>query len=165
MEGAGKRIATALVTGVAVLLVDLASKAVVRSTLEQGSAVPILGDLVRFDLGFNSGIAFGVLADGGAALVWLTALIGLALVGWLIASARAGAGYRRTVPLGLVIGGAFANVADRLPDGLVTDFIDVGIGAVRWPSFNLADSAIVVGVLTLVVVGFEIRGGPETSAR
>jgi signal peptidase II len=49
-------------------------------------------------------------------------------------------------PIGLFLGGAVANFVDRLPDGRVTDFLDVGIGAYRWPTFNLADSFIVLGV-------------------
>ena len=135
-----------------VLVADVASKAAVRSVLEPGDAVQVVGDLVRLRLGFNSGIAFGLLADGGGVLVWLTGLIGIALVGWLAASVRHRARWRRTLPLGLIIGGAFGNVVDRLPDGLVTDVIDIGLGAMRWPAFNLADAAIVVGVAGMILL-------------
>ena len=149
--------ALALLVAPLVLAADLASKGVARSVLEPGNAVPILDDVVRLRLGFNSGIAFGLLTDAGGVLVWLTGLIGIALVGWLAASVRDSAGWRRTLPLGLIIGGAFGNVVDRLPDGVVTDFVDIGLGAARWPSFNLADSAIVVGILGLIVLGPDRR--------
>lgn len=148
----GTSAAIGLTTAAAVLIGDLTSKAAVNSALDPGSAIPIAGELVRFRLGFNSGVAFGLLTDAGGVLVWVTALVGIGLLAWLVVSARAGAGWRRSLPLGLVIGGAFANVADRLPDGLVTDFVDVGIGAARWPSFNLADAAIVLGVVALIVL-------------
>lgn len=148
-----------------VLAADVASKAAARSALEPGDAVQIVGDFVRLRLGVNSGIAFGLLTDGGGVLVWLTALIGTALVAWLVASVRSGASWRRTLPLGLIIGGAFGNVVDRAPDGLVTDVIDIGLGALRWPAFNLADVAIVVGVLGLILLGAADggakRGSPE----
>lgn len=147
----------ALLVAPLVLAADLASKGVARSVLEPGNAVPILDDVVRLRLGFNSGIAFGLLTDAGGALVWLTGLIGIALVAWLAGSVRDGAGWRRTLPLGLIVGGAFGNVVDRLPDGLVTDVIDIGLGAMRWPAFNLADAAIVVGVLGLIVLSPDRR--------
>lgn len=133
-------------------MADLGSKAAARSVLEPGEAIRVVGGLVQLRLGFNSGIAFG-LADGGAALAWITALIAIALVGWLALSVRARASWHRTVPLGLIIGGAFGNVLDRLPDGRVTDFIDIGLRVTRWPSFNVADATIVVGVLALIVLG------------
>lgn len=141
-----------LVAAPLVLVADVASKSAVLSALQPGDAVRIIGDVVRLRLGFNSGVAFGLLTDGGGVLVWLTGLIGLALIAWLLTSVRNGAGWRRTLPLGLIIGGAFGNVADRVPDGLVTDVIDIGLGAVRWPAFNLADAAIVVGVAGIILL-------------
>ncbi|HJU31665.1 MAG TPA: signal peptidase II [Hyphomicrobiaceae bacterium] len=148
----------ALATAPVVLIADVASKGAAQSALEPGAAVAIVGNVLQLRLGFNSGVAFGMLANSGDLVVWLTALIGIALTVWLVRLFRSGAGWRRTLPLGLIIGGAFGNVLDRLPDGLVTDFIDTGLGAMRWPSFNIADSAIVVGVLALIVFGQE---GPK----
>ena len=135
-----------------VLVADVATKAAARSLLEPGEPLQVIGGLLRLRLGYNSGIAFGLLTDGGGGLLLLTGLIGLALVAWLVVSERDRASWRRTLPLGLIIGGAFGNIIDRLPDGLVTDYLDIGLGAARWPSFNLADSAIVVGVLGLIVL-------------
>lgn len=70
---------------------------------------------------------------------------------WLVRTARAKALPPAAWSAGLVLGGALANAVDRWPDGRVTDFLDVGLGAARWPAFNLADAAIVVGdaLLTL----------------
>ena len=147
----------AAAAGIAVLVADAASKAAMLSLLEPGEAIDVVDGLVRWRLGFNTGIAFGILPSGGGVFVWLTGLIGIALIIWLLISLRQGASLRRTVPLALVVGGAFGNVLDRLPDGVVTDFIDLGIGTARWPSFNLADAAVVVGVVALGVFGSDAR--------
>lgn len=79
-----------LVAAPLVLVADVASKTAVLSALQPGDAVQIVGDVVRLRLGFNSGIAFGLQADGGGVLVWLTGLIGLALIAWLVTSVRDG---------------------------------------------------------------------------
>ena len=54
--------------------------------------------------------------------------------------------------IGIFLGGALANFLDRLPDGNVTDFIDIGVGATRWPTFNLADSSIVLVLVVLLLL-------------
>lgn len=55
--------------------------------------------------------------------------------------------------MGLLLGGGVANLLDRLPDGQVTDFIDVGLGALRWPTFNIADACIVAAVAAFLILG------------
>lgn len=149
---AGLDTAVALGILAAVLAGDVASKAAARAALTPGEAVPIVDVFVQLRLGFNSGVAFGLLSEHGGALVWLTGLVALALLVWLFVSLRAGAGWRRSVPLSLIIGGAFGNLLDRLADGVVTDLVDIGVGTMRWPAFNLADSAIVVGVASLLLL-------------
>ena len=64
---------------------------------------------------------------------------------------------RRAVwPLGLILGGAIGNFVDRLPDGLVTDFLDFGVGTLRWPTFNLADTFLILGVaLVALFIGIQ----------
>ena len=59
--------------------------------------------------------------------------------------------------LGLILGGTLGNFIDRVRLGYVTDFISVGIGSLRWPTFNVADSSIVVGILALVVLAVLLR--------
>ena len=155
--GASRRVITirrlALATAPVVLVGDVASKVAVQSALEPGAAVAIVDEFLQLRLGFNSGVAFGMLANTGDLVVWLTAVIGIALCIWLVRQFRSGASWSSMLPLGLIIGGAFGNVLDRVSDGVVTDFIDIGGGAMRWPSFNLADSAIAVGVLALIALG------------
>ena len=112
-----------------------------------------LGEPVKLVLGgqlslsHNSGVAFGVLSGAPAGAVFAAVLLALAALiagiarGWLPASAPA---------VGLLAGGAVANVVDRAPDGRVTDFIDLP----HWPSFNVADIAITLAMLLLVLGSF-----------
>ena len=66
--------------------------------------------------------------------------------------------------LGALLGGALGNLTDRLRLGRVTDFIDVGVGDLRWPAFNIADSAFVVGIFALTVVVFLLEQGRRSNA-
>lgn len=132
------------------LAADQAAKAVVRGAIERGEHVDlILGiDLVNTR---NTGIAFGLLADGGALLI-VVALAALAALLWFFARHR----HRPLVwlPTGLLLGGAAGNLLDRVREGAVVDFVDLP----WWPAFNVADVAITLGVLTLVYV---LEGPPR----
>lgn len=129
---------------------DLLTKAWASAALRPHRPVPVAGELFRLTLGENPGIAFGLLGGGGAGVLVLTGAVILGLSVWVVRSLRVG-----TLPepaawaAGAVLGGAVANFADRLANGAVTDFLDVGIGSARWPTFNLADTAIVLGALVL----------------
>jgi signal peptidase II len=133
---------------------DQAAKALVRTTIERGEQVPlVLGvDLVNVR---NTGIAFGLFADGGVLLV-------LFAIAALLALAVFFARHRDRplvwLPTGLLIGGAAGNLIDRAREGAVTDFIDPP----AWPAFNLADIAITFGVLTLLYV---LEGPPRRGRR
>lgn len=129
---------------------DLLIKAWAESALELHRPVPVAGELFRLTLGENRGITFGFLGGGGAGVFLLTGAIILVLAGWTLNGVRRGT-LRPPAALaaGAALGGALANFADRVGDGAVTDFLDFGIGASRWPAFNLADACIVVGALAL----------------
>jgi signal peptidase II len=141
----------------AVLAVDQGAKAVVRAALDRGQReelLPVL-DLVNVR---NTGIAFGLLANGGALLIGVTALAFVALAAFVL-----GHSGRPLVwlPAGLLLGGAAGNLLDRLRDGSVTDFLKLP----AWPAFNVADIAITLGVLSLLYV---LEGPPrrrEAAAR
>lgn len=132
------------------LSADLLSKAWSSAALPPHRPVPVAGELFRLTLGANPGIAFGLLGGGGAGVLVLTGAVILALSVWLVRSLRAGTLPERGAwAAGAVLGGAAANFADRVANGAVTDFLDVGIGSARWPTFNLADTAIVLGAVAL----------------
>lgn len=129
---------------------DLLTKAWAESALELHRPHPVAGELFRLTLGENRGITFGLLGGGGAGVFLLTGAIILGLAAWAFLMVRRGS-LRPPAALaaGAVLGGALANFADRVGDGAVTDFLDFGVGASRWPAFNLADACIVVGALAL----------------
>jgi signal peptidase II len=127
-----------------VVIADQATKALIVASRMLGESDSIF---IGIDLNYvrNSGVAFGALAGGGA-LVWvLTAIAVAGLIGYF--ALRADRPWL-WLPVGAIIGGALGNLADRARDGAVVDFID----PVAWPAFNLADIAVVVGILGFVYV-------------
>ena len=82
----------------------------------------------------------------------LTGLIIIILAVWMVYALRAGEiPPVAAFPIGMILGGAIANFVDRLPDGRVTDFLDLGLSVARWPTFNLADGFIVLGVSLMML--------------
>jgi signal peptidase II len=130
---------------VAVLVADQLTKAIAVGAVPRGGREDFaLGiDLVNVR---NRGIAFGALQDGGA----IVAVIVLAALAALVAFfARHATQPLAWLPTGLLLGGALGNVADRIREGAVVDFLKLPFD---WPAFNLADVSITVGVVLLVLV-------------
>tara|TARA_Y100000588_G_scaffold355679_1_gene411160 strand:- start:141 stop:617 length:477 start_codon:yes stop_codon:yes gene_type:complete len=145
----------ALLAGAAVLLLDQLTKAWALSALDAGRTIDLVWTL-RFRLIFNTGAAF----SQGEGLGPLLAILVLVVVGLLVRlGARTGDPVARLC-IGVIIGGALGNLADRafrsgdgFLGGAVVDFVDLQ----WWPVFNLADAAVVVGGATIVLRG--MRGG------
>ena len=134
----------ALITAGVVVAVDQASKQIVVDSIPRGDAVGIFPGLELVNAR-NTGVAFGALQGGG----WLLAtLIGLSLALLLGYFALNREQPWLWLPVGLLLGGALGNLADRAREGAVIDFID----PVAWPAFNVADACIVAGVLLLLFV-------------
>jgi signal peptidase II len=135
----------ALATTAVVVLVDQLSKAAVRSSIVPGETRSLLPGLQLVNTR-NRGIAFGFLPGRHWAI---TALIALALLVLLVYFARHASMPLIWLPTGMLVGGAFGNVLDRIRAGSVTDFVKLPLG---WPPFNLADASITLGVLLLALV-------------
>ena len=136
---------TRLVASVAVTVaVDQGTKAIITSSIGRGQSVNVfLGiDLTNVR---NTGVAFGAFAGAGTPIVIVSSLALGALLAFFAANAATAWLW---LPVGMVLGGAMANLADRAREGAVIDFLD----PVGWPAFNLADAAIVLGVLGLLYV-------------
>ena len=119
-----------LIPMLAVPLLDVLVKASAQRMLPPGEPVPIAADLFRLTLGYNSGVAFGLFAGGGRWPLVVSGIIIAGLGAWVMHALRAGRlAPAASWPIGLILGGAIANFGDRLPDGRVTDFLDVGVGA------------------------------------
>ncbi len=144
MTTAGRAWLSTGATVAVVLALDQLTKKLARDGIAPGEEDPIFPALKLVNVR-NEGVAFG-LDVGGKTLV--IALIALALLGLVLYFARHSARRLIWLPTGLLVGGALGNIVDRIRDGAVTDFLKIP----AWPAFNLADVAIVIGVLVLVLV-------------
>ena len=117
---------------------------------------------LNWTLAFNTGAAFSFLHDAGGWQRWLFSVLAVGvsavLIVWLRRLPRGE--WRTALPLALVIGGALGNLVDRVRFGRVTDFIEVYYQQWSWPAFNVADSAISVGAVLLIVFGLGGRKVP-----
>lgn len=145
--------------GVAGLVVclDQITKALVDRYMALYESRSIVDGLLKLTYVQNRGAAFGILSDADLpnqswllAVVSLCALAAIAYYAWKL---PAGSRMPR-LALALIMGGAVGNLLDRLRLGHVVDFVDVYWGAHHWPAFNVADSAITVGAVLLIVEGF-----------
>ena len=137
---------------VSVVLIDYTTKWLVQSTLTLYEQVDIIGDYVRLTYIFNPGAAFGIHVGDYSRILFLglsiVALLALGGMYWATpASDRS-----RLVAIALICGGALGNLIDRLRSARgVVDFLDVGVGTIRWPVFNVADIAVTTGAVILAL--------------
>ena len=136
-----------LVAGVAlaVFVADRITKTWVVENIPVGTARPIAGDYIRIVHAQNTGAAFGLLPERTTLLSILSVVAVLAIVYYYrqIASSS----WIVSATLGMQLGGASGNLLDRVAQGYVVDFVDVGVGDIRFWAFNVADSSIVVGIV------------------
>jgi len=142
-----------ILIAVAVLAGDQVTKALVERSISEHAQISILPHFFNLTNTKNPGAAFGLFSDSPAP--WKTAL--LIVVSGALLLTVAGIVWRSRnlhwetgVGLALILGGALSNLFDRIRMGRVVDFLDVYVGNYHWPTFNLADSAIVVGAGFLV---------------
>lgn len=135
--------------GLATLIIaaDQLTKAWLVSFLRPGQAVAVLGDWVRLVHSQNAGGLFGLL-QGQAVPFGLVSLVVVGLI--VLYHAKAVPNRYVSITLGLLLGGAMGNLIDRLRVGYVVDFVDAGIGSLRWYTFNVADTAISVSIVLLL---------------
>jgi signal peptidase II len=137
-----------------VFIGDQVTKALVERSLAEYMVVPVLPGFFNLTHTKNTGVAFGIFS--GSPAPWKTALLIVvsvaliaAVVSFIWRSRRVH--WEAGVGLALVLGGAVSNLVDRMRAGQVVDFLDFYWRGYHWPAFNLADSAIVVGAIFLVI--------------
>jgi signal peptidase II len=143
------RIILVVGVGVVVFVIDRVTKAWVSDNIPLGTARPVVGDYVRIVHAQNTGAAFGLLPERTTLLSVLSVVAVLAIVYYYRQIASSSALVSAT--LGMQLGGAFGNLLDRVTQGYVVDFVDVGVGDVRFWAFNVADSSIVVGIILVTL--------------
>lgn len=144
-----------------IFALDQITKRAVADWLPHGSSHEVVQGFFNLVHARNTGIAFSLFADSAP---WVTNIalpaVALAAVGIILAMAlRSGeAGMRTHAALALILAGAAGNLADRWTQGYVTDFLDFYLGTVHWPAFNVADSAITIGVALMLLESFRGDG-------
>jgi signal peptidase II len=148
---------TMLGLGAGIVAVDQWTKQLaVTHLLDSGvRSIPVLGPYIRFTYVENRGAAFGLLQEQTSFFI----LVGLTVIGVILYSLRqmSRPSWILTISLGLQLGGAIGNLIDRIRFGYVVDFMDLSV----WPVFNVADSAIVCGVIGLA---YTLAFPPRTAA-
>ena len=136
-----------------VIALDQASKYWVLATLPEHTAVPVIEGVWNWYRSYNTGAAFSFLADAGGWQKYFFMVLAFAISGlmaWMLARTPR-RDWRQALPLALVIGGAIGNAIDRIRFGAVVDFLDFQrLGFFPWV-FNVADSAITIGVVFLLL--------------
>lgn len=155
-----KRLPPFLALALTAVIFDQVTKALVRDRLELGASWPEGWTLIRFTHVENTGAAFGIFEGGGDFLL-VAPLIAIGAIAFFLLSPSA-SGRFESIALSLILGGAAGNWIDRVRLGAVTDFID----PTHYPAFNVADSCIVVGVATLLILSlFEGRSAPPDAGK
>ena len=138
----------------AVVLLDRASKAWFEARTAEGWRHEVIGHFIYLVHSRNPGMAFGALADSAStttrALLIAASLVVIGILAWLLVAGKMGSSMGNS-GLALLLGGAAGNVADRIFYGAVTDFFEVWLGTYHYPAFNVADSAITVGAVLILV--------------
>jgi signal peptidase II len=133
------------------LILDQLTKVIAKNSLFEGVSQPVTSFL-NWTLVYNSGAAFSFLAQAGGWQRWFFTSVGIIaalIMIWLIRKNSHQAIF--SLALSLVLSGAIGNVIDRIIYGAVVDFVDVHYMGLHWPAFNIADSAITIGVILLII--------------
>ncbi len=141
---------------VVVVVLDQLAKAWIVANLVPGQVVDVVGSSVRLIFSRNNGALFGLFSSS-ATLFGIGSLAVLVLIVWY--HARAPRNLLLSIALGLLLGGAVGNLVDRLRIGYVVDFVDIGLGTLRFFTFNVGDSAISTAILLLLIIA--IRPAPR----
>jgi signal peptidase II len=132
-----------------VVVLDQLSKTWILANLSAGQVIDLLGRYLRLIYTENSGALFGLFRDNAV----LFAAVSIGVVGLIVAFHGRSVPSRSTsIALGLLLGGAIGNLIDRLRHGFVVDFVDMGIGDLRFYTYNVADAAITTAIVALIVL-------------
>jgi signal peptidase II len=155
--------ALACVLALTIVILDQLTKWLIVAVVMQPPRIVELAPVLNLVLARNPGVSFGMLRLEGVWAPWLLSALALAIVVGLFIWQLKARSLWVSVNVGLIVGGAIGNVVDRVRSAGVTDFIDAHWGGLHWPAFNLADSAISVGVVLLLAESlFAGRKSPKT---
>jgi len=138
-------------TALVILVADQVTKALIIANLALGERVEVVGDLAILWHVQNSGASFSLFRfDGNVILFYAVTVVALGMVWYFHRSFRGRSPWLQVV-LGIFLGGSLGNLIDRVRFGYVTDFISIGFGDTRFPTWNVADAGITTGITLLVI--------------
>jgi signal peptidase II len=148
-----------LATAAAVAIIDQLTKAAVLNHFAGrfSSDREVMTSFFNLALTYNRGISFGLFNEGAGLNALIFSLAAAAIVGALVFWLSRVTSPFLGIAIGLIIGGAIGNVMDRIRLGAVVDFLDFHLGTLHWPAFNIADSAICIGVGAMLLDGLLLR--------
>jgi len=149
----GSMIRLGLAIALMVLVLDQLTKWLALDVLDLGARPIVVTSFFNLVLVWNRGVSFGMLDGIGAITPWLLSGLALGVVIGLLFWLKQSAHPLIATGLGLVIGGAFGNVVDRVRYGAVVDFLDFHLAGYHWPAFNIADAGICIGAGLILVDG------------
>jgi len=166
-----RRFKVFFITAVAVIVVDHLTKWIIRTTMHLNQTINVIGNFFTISFIYNTGIAFGIFNKSNSSaktpLLIIISIIALGIILYIFYSLPRDIRLSG-LSMGLIFGGAIGNMIDRIVRGKVVDFFDVdffdinipklGIHMTRWPTFNVADSAVLVGIVMLFII-IVIHGG------
>ena len=153
-----------LILAAVIIVLDIWTKALVLARIDLHETIPVIPNFFQLVHVRNTGAAFGIGANASSKLVPLLLNFGaIAVFCVVVVYAMRSAVTDRVLQTGLhlILGGAIGNLLDRFRFGYVVDFLDVYVGTKHWPAFNVADSAICIGIALLF---FDMRKNPETES-
>jgi len=158
-----------LILTLLVVFLDRLSKAAIEANTVEGWRHEVVHNFIYIVHSKNPGIAFSIFADGNSHwvkyLLIAGSLVVIATLAWYLVAAK-GVSSRAAAGLALLLGGATGNLTDRILHGAVTDFFEVLFGSYRYPAFNVADSAITIGAILIVIdVFFPTRTVPKPALK
>ena len=145
MQRISRRVLPFILAGL-VLIIDQVTKYIVMMDMSYGQSVSIIGNYLRITFITNPNALFGISLGDRFPYPLLTTIVAIVIVVLILTERSA----FLTGAYGLILGGAIGNLIDRLRIGEVIDFIDAGVKNLRWPTFNIADSAVTIGIILML---------------
>ncbi|HET6379468.1 MAG TPA: signal peptidase II [candidate division Zixibacteria bacterium] len=143
-------LAILLLTAAALVGADQLTKALVVDAMEVGERIEVIGDLIMLWHVQNTGGAFSLL-PGQLPLMYAVTVLALVMIAWFHRSFVGRAPWVMQVVLGMILAGTLGNLIDRVRQGYVTDFLSMGFGDTRFPTYNVADASLTIGIAALVI--------------
>ena len=141
-----------IITAIIVILIDLISKSLVTNLMNEYESIQIIPHFFKITYAKNIGVAFSMLEGNRPLIIIATILIISIIVNYI---SNKTLNFKEQLSIGLILGGAIGNLIDRIIYGYVIDFLDFKIINYNYPIFNIADSAIVVGVIIYLIINIK----------